>query len=582
MSETGDPWGRFEAVSEPKPADPWSRFESVGGQQGPRPAGPSTGESVAMGLADPVHGGAQMLTHALPTGIVGAVNSATAYVNDLPVIGPVTRALGMVPSTPEQIDTNIATRERDYQSRRAAAGETGTDWGRVGGRVIATAPAALALPTGGSIGGAFGFGAATGAGMATLDPVTTQRGPFWEEKASQALEGGGIGAVAGPLGYLAGRAINPLIAPNVRALHNAGVEVTPGQALGGVAQRLENGLMSMPVVGDQVIARTQDSFRSLNRTAANRTLANVGEELPANVQPGREMVGYLRERGQAAYDEALNRASAFLPDEQFAANLGEVGQMQMPPSARQEFMQTLRDRVVSRFQQGPLDPQAFKTIDAELGSMAAERMSTVGNAGERELGRAYGELQKSLRDLFARQNPEAAPLLRAADAFHGDFLRVQGAAAATGAAEGVFTPAQLSASVRGLDRSARRGAFARGEARMQDLSDAAKDVLPSRVPDSGTAFRAIVNTGGIPSIVGGAATGFIPTNPLLLGAAASLAYTPAINRLISRYILAQRPGAVQAAGNALAGSGGVAGVPVARSLLGLGDPRLDELRQENR
>jgi hypothetical protein len=65
--------------------------------------------------------------------------------------------------------------------------------------------------------------------------------------------------------------------------------------------------------------------------------------------------------------------------------------------------------------------------------------------------------------------------------------------------EGIFTPAQLEAAVRQTDRSARKGAFARGAAPMQELSGTATSVLGSKVPDSGTAARGMTGallTGG--------------------------------------------------------------------------------------
>jgi hypothetical protein len=43
--------------------------------------------------------------------------------------------------------------------------------------------------------------------------------------------------------------------------------------------------------------------------------------------------------------------------------------------------------------------------------------------------------------------------------------------------------------VREMDPTLRKGAYARGDALMQDLADAGKSVLGNKVPDSGTTFR---------------------------------------------------------------------------------------------
>jgi hypothetical protein len=55
----------------------------------------------------------------------------------------------------------------------------------------------------------------------------------------------------------------------------------------------------------------------------------------------------------------------------------------------------------------------------------------------------------------------------------------------------VFSPSQLAAAVRKSDKSAGKGAFAKGDALMQDLSDRAQSVMGSNVGNSGTADRAL-------------------------------------------------------------------------------------------
>ena len=72
------------------------------------------------------------------------------------------------------------------------------------------------------------------------------------------------------------------------------------------------------------------------------------------------------------------------------------------------------------------------------------------------------------------------------------------AASSVAAKDGVFTPAQLHAAVKAKDKSMDKGAFARGNALMQDLSSAGKNVLPSNIPDSGTAGRLLANMAAHP------------------------------------------------------------------------------------
>jgi hypothetical protein len=52
------------------------------------------------------------------------------------------------------------------------------------------------------------------------------------------------------------------------------------------------------------------------------------------------------------------------------------------------------------------------------------------------------------------------------------------------APDGTFTPMQLSNAVHGRDHSKDKAAFATGDAMMQDLANAARQVLPSSIPNA--------------------------------------------------------------------------------------------------
>ena len=97
-----------------------------------------------------------------------------------------------------------------------------------------------------------------------------------------------------------------------------------------------------------------------------------------------------------------------------------------------------------------------------------------------------------MRQLFARNNPEAADLIRAADNGWATLVQMENAGAMLGAKNGLFTPAQFLNAVKRSDHSLRDRTFAHGDALNQDLAAAAKEVLPSSVPDSGTAGRLLL------------------------------------------------------------------------------------------
>src|SRR5699024_6183658 len=162
---------------------------------------------------------------------------------------------------------------------------------------------------------------------------------------------------------------------------------------------------------------------------------------------------------------------------------------------------------------------------------------------QQEVGNAIGELQKALRENLARMNPQHADRLRSVNEAFANFVRLENAAGRIGAQDGVFTPQQLASAIRQTDRSARRGAYSRGDALMQDLSDAAQSRMSAQIPDSGTAGRLAMQGAGLASYF---------VNPLIpagLGAA-SVPYLPGISKAATGAIL-RRPANAKTLADAL-------------------------------
>jgi hypothetical protein len=102
---------------------------------------------------------------------------------------------------------------------------------------------------------------------------------------------------------------------------------------------------------------------------------------------------------------------------------------------------------------------------------------------------------------------------------YANFAIVRDAAGRSGSDMGVFSPAGLHAAARTADRSAGKGNFARGTARMADLSGPAKSVIRQRVNDSGTPERLALMTAilapsvAFKTLLPGAAIGALYTRP---------------------------------------------------------------------
>jgi len=112
----------------------------------------------------------------------------------------------------------------------------------------------------------------------------------------------------------------------------------------------------------------------------------------------------------------------------------------------------------------------------------------------------------------------------------------------------LFTPSQLNSAVQSMDTSAGNRAYSEGGALMQDLTDAAMTVLPSKVPDSGTPLRSLVSIGGLGG--GAVAAG---ANPYAVAAgvggvaSGTVLYSKPVQDAINAIYRASTPGAARAA-----------------------------------
>jgi hypothetical protein len=328
------------------------------------------------------------------------------------------------------------------------------------------------------------------------------------------------GELTNPINMLtrpAAAMISPTVDPGVRALMAEGVTPTTGQILGGGYKRFEEGLTSIPVIGDFIKSAQNRAVEQLNTAAFNRALRPIGQRLPEGTT-GREAVQFVSDRLDDAYGNLLPRMTV-QADPVFGAEIGNLRQMvqqgAIDPNAVRAFDRFLDTNVVNKFQgQQAITGQTLKQIQSDLRERI-NLLSASTDADQRLMGQALQEVQDQFRQLVIRSNPQNAAELRAIDTGYANFKRVQRASGITGAEEGIFSPAQLQSAVRAMDKSKDKSRFATGEALMQDLSETGKTVLGNKLPDSGTPYRslaALIASGGAagagyPVIAGGMLAG---------------------------------------------------------------------------
>ena len=296
--------------------------------------------------------------------------------------------------------------------------------------------------------------------------------------------------------------------------------------------------MSLPIVGDAIAGARTRATEELNTAVANRALAPIGEKAPAGLQ-GRELVANVQSRLSNAYNTLLPKLTV-QADQQFVQEVGNLRNMvqngSIDPNAAAAFDRVLKNDLVGKFKgQNALTGQTLKQIESDLTEQVSRfRAST--DADQRLVGDALDTLRDSLRELVRRNNPAYADELKAINRGYANFKPLERAASYVGAEDGVFSAAQLQSAVKAADRSKDKGRFSRGQALMQDLSDPAKSVLGSKVPNSGTADR-LLNFGALGSVV------VDPTIPASLLVGAGLYSRPVQNALT--WAMSQRPAAAQ-------------------------------------
>ena len=517
-----------EQEAEPKP----HQLEAV------QPKGdPSKGgflDGVVMGIRDPLDAGAQMLYRAVDGTAFGRnINALNNWIADK------TGLVGRVESK-EDLDNMINAVNQEYEAGRKVAGRDGIDFARFGGNIVSSIPM---MATGAGTAGAgaglaarVGLGAVTGAGYGTMQPVigVDKQANFLEEKGKQAVLGGLLGGATPMVAGAIGRVLSPKASragSAARSLLDEGVELTPGQILGGVARRVEDKLMSAPVLGDAIYSARERGQQSLNKAVYNRVLAPIGKKTD---KLGREAVDDIKFKIKEAYGDVLNKVK-FRADNQFNQELAELKHMvqDLPAREARAFKKALARGIENPLAKANfVDGITFKRMESQIGEKAKDFLKA-NDEYQNEVGRALNEVQNSLRSALERANPKYAQELQKINQAFALQARLQGAASHTGTDSGVFTPSQLLSAVRAGDSTVRKNAFARGRAMMQDLAENARNLMQSKVPNSGTIDRLLWNGGTL------YASTLNPAVPISLGVG-SVAYLPGVNKAVTK-LLTTRP-----------------------------------------
>ena len=311
--------------------------------------------------------------------------------------------------------------------------------------------------------------------------------------------GAGLGVVGGAVGDRAMRGVGAVAKgvtdPAVQYLRAAGIPLTAGQALGGLAKSVEDKATSTPIIGDMINKRRMEGLEAFDLEGMRIAGAPIGSQ-PTAI--GREGIDQLQGDVSAAYDSAVAGANVPL-DDQFVDDIVDVAEKgyALPDDLRRRLGLALNNRV------NPINEAGMMTGESYQQAMRGLK-SYKGEATKPGFEQDYRNALSSAQDMLTGQmmrggGDDVVSGLRSADNAYRGIKTVEDAAMRADGANYVYTPSQLQDALKKTQRK-----FP-GQTPLTELADMGQQVLPSRIADSGTAGRAAQML--VPSAIGGAAGG---------------------------------------------------------------------------
>jgi hypothetical protein len=337
---------------------------------------------------------------------------------------------------------------------------------------------------------------------------------------------GGLGSGLGTMaGKTVAKGLRGLVRdPNAQKLIDAGVPLSVASQMGGRAKAFEDAATSMPLVGDQIVARRQDSMSGLVDAVLNRSGSHIGADTSGK---GIDALPDMFQKNSDYYDQATAGHSA-VGDPTFKQDILSANGMgaQLPDDLAAKFNLAIQNRVAPAFDaNGMITGDAYQQATRGLKAYKSEYPKS---GFEQDYRSALSFVQNALRSLMERQGGQnLSDGLANADRSYRGLKIVQKAkdAALNGSGSGIPglpTPAQLNKA--DLAAANKFG----GDRMFADILDPAQTVIPSKTPDSGTARRLLINGGALTAIGGaGGGASYASEDPapaiMTLGGTAALA-----------------------------------------------------------
>lgn len=360
----------------------------------------------------------------------------------------------------------------------------------------------------------------------------------------------GIGALSSVVG---GKALQSLggLAKGVtdkgaKMLHQAGVPLTLGQIgraannlPGKIVSGIEDRVSGLPIIGDVINSAKDRGITALNTALGNRILANVGEKVAKGTEPGHAMIDAVQSKLSSRYSKLVPNLKGVIDQETaegFTAARDLADQASRGPQLAKVVERVFGKRLDDpQIEGATLSGQKLKDAESELTRLYSKYKNAQGDEGL--YGEAINMVRQTLRDTVMRSNPANATELAGLNKAWAQLKTLRDAVRAgsdRSKATGLVSP---GAALRVTARQGYR----------DPLLESATQILPDRVPDSGTAGRVALSVLAGTGAAG--AVGLDPReHPIAAGTLAGLAAlsTRPGQAAIVKAAFGSRPAAVRA------------------------------------
>lgn len=358
------------------------------------------------------------------------------------------------------------------------------------GSQVATVGRALSAPT------TYTGAAAVGGGLGALQPVGTggSRAANAGVGALLGAAGQGVANAAGRIAQPIKRALTPAQSRAVTTLEQAGVPLDAAQKSGAPGlQRVKSALRDNPVTLPAQQAQYEAQATAFNRAA----LRSIG----VNADRADEAVmGAAKKRIGSAFDQAVDGVQVKFSSG-FRNQLGVLGarSKRLLPGDSNQITATISDVLEhAKANGGAIEGKFYKAIRSDLSALEKAR----------DVGPVARELREALDNAFEQAaGPGRAKLITQARRDYRNLKILEDAIDTEGL--GNISPAKL-ANAFGKKANRNVGIYGQGDKSVLELAKlakAGKQLLPDKLPQSGTVPRALAQA-ALPAAAGAAYGGF--------------------------------------------------------------------------